>query len=44
MKEDIILKLLEMLLNAEDKRHQVKDIVERPVVVYANNCIIFGYP
>jgi len=49
MKQELIIKLIEMLLNSEDKpvtqrtdaSREMK--VERPIVAFANNCIIYGY-
>ena len=50
MKQDLILKLIEMLVNGDASTEQEdvqatqpKGIKERPIVVFANNCIIYGY-
>lgn len=48
MKQDLILKLIEMLVNSEGNQEPVKTsrvvgMKPRPVVVFANNCIIYGY-
>lgn len=53
MKQEIIIKLIEMLVNSEDKaesHNQIEQMTdkrklgkERPIVAFANNCIIYGY-
>lgn len=52
MKQELIIKLIEMLVNSEDKTESSKIESttndrkvgkDRPIVAFAKNCIIYGY-
>ena len=43
MNQDLIIKLIEMLVRTESNTDTVSVRKERPIVAFANNCIIFGY-